>query len=133
MNELSWLIYLASVFNNIGIFFTIMGLLFVSAFIISCIVVAASREDKSNYNKIELKPYREEIKSLYKVLYIGLVAIFFGCVIPSRETVLLITASEISEKVLTSEKVNGIIDPTLDLIKQRIMNELNKYTNVDKK
>ena len=74
-----------------------------------------------SYNDDELK-YNEKIcKSMKTYMKIAFALLFTSgileCIIPTRQTVLLIAASEISEKIINKPEVQGIIDPSIDLLK----------------
>ena len=58
----------------------------------------------------------------------------FWIVLPTRETMILVAASEIGEKVITSEKVTTVIDPSVVLLKTWIEKQtLDLQTSITNK
>lgn len=117
MNSLSLLIYLAGVVNNLGAFMTLLSVLsLVSIFIITFLwLISVGDIDKELSKRI--------INFIKIPIVVGLITASFSTFIPSRQTVLLIAASEMGEKVLNNEKVGQVIDPSIDLITTWMKNE----------
>lgn len=112
MNALSWLIYLADVVNSIGILSSIVGFFALLTFLAGLVVLCANPDPE--YDKAE------------HVASIGLIrwstTVFIICsllliVLPGRDTVYAIAASEMGEEVLNSEtgsKAVKALDAWLD-------------------
>ena len=117
MNSLSWMIYFSEMFgklSEISAVVSVLAILF--AFIALVFKAAVYDMERTNIN--------------YKWVFVPfVVAIFCGIVhtvSPSRQTILLIASSEVGEKVLTSEKVQGIVDPSIDFVKMWLEKETEK-------
>lgn len=130
MNSLSWLIYLAEVVDTFG---KMLGTaLFVSIFALmaaSAGIVIGHVEEESAISSFG----KRLAKWTLGVLLIG--SIFF-VITPSRQTVLLIAASEIGERVMTHERAQRVIDPSVELLQtwirqqtQTIQREIQQSTN----
>lgn len=110
MNSLSWLIYFAEAVDTFG---KMLGTaLFISIFALmaaSAALVIGHVEDEpviSSFGK-------RLAKWTLSILFIGSI---LSVITPSRQTVLLIAASEIGERVMTSDRVQGVIDPSVELL-----------------
>lgn len=57
---------------------------------------------------------------------IPITALFIGSFIPSKQTVMMIAASQYGEKILESRAVKELTDPALDLLKNWITSENEK-------
>lgn len=131
MNSLSLLIYFAGVVGNLASFLSLITLLLILAMIGSIIFwVIYHDETDSSWRPLKDDALVEcrKTRDLWRkrVLNFALLAIFIGtinAIMPSRQTVLLIAASEMGEKVLNNEKVGQVIDPSIDLITTWMKNE----------
>jgi len=115
MNGLSWLIYLAEIGRELGGFFTFLAV--VAGIAAIGFMIAAFSDETKDVNKPTMWA-RSKISLAFMVL-----AGFMAAVMPGRQTVLLIAASEIGERALNSEKmakitdrVGGVVDPSIDLL-----------------
>lgn len=123
MNSLSWLIYLANVAGTLSGFLVFICVVFGLVTIVCFIAGLVHLEESPNRYPLEgedLETYRKCRKTLFKASGFFFVLLFlFGvtaAVIPDRQTVLLIAASEIGEQVVTHQRVQGVIDPSIDLL-----------------
>lgn len=128
MNNLSWMIYFIDVFQTIvrwSIFATIVSAISLSA---SFIMISICIDDCSKRKEIEkIERYQQTRLKFVKIcLPILIVSIIISTVIPSRQTLILISASEISEKIINSDNTKAIIDPSVNLLKGWIRKELDK-------
>lgn len=118
MNSLSWLIYLADVvgaFSHISA--AVIAFSAVALFVI--LLISIIRSDERDFNSGEfLKNY---IK--YPIYCLTIFSIL-TIIIPSQKTVLMIAASEMGEKVITSQKAADIIDPSIEYINKWLMNNI---------
>lgn len=131
MNSLSLLIYFAGIVGSLGSFLSLITILLIVATIGSIIfwIIFHDETDSSwrplkDESLVECRKVREQWRK--RVLNFALLAVFIGtinAIIPSRQTVLLIAASEMGEKVLNNEKVGQVIDPSIDLITTWMKNE----------
>jgi hypothetical protein len=93
MNSLSWMIYLASVVDNIGVIFGIMLVVGGLGLIFTTIPFLA---DHDEYGERLRRPLRNGIVAWIAVALLG-------SFLPSKETIYAIAASEYGEDILNSE------------------------------
>jgi hypothetical protein len=124
MNNLSILIYLSGVTGNLGNFLTFVAVVFGILGVVSLIVWLVNHDEtNSAYVRLEgdaLAGVRDRRKTAWRWFwcFCGLM-VFTGSLaslVPSRQTVLLIAASEMGERVLNHPRVNQVIDPGIDLL-----------------
>lgn len=97
VNNLSWLIFAADIVGPLKIVLLIVGI--ATVFIL---LIIAAIEENSTYIKYLLAPF---------------IVILIGLLIPSKQAIYLIAASEFGEDVLetkTADKVFKIVDQYLD-------------------
>jgi len=119
MNTLSWLIYLGGASSSLGFLSVLFAFVLFSFIIIYVLIFFANQEDKIVLESIKIFP----VKTMF---ILALLASISSCLLPSKETVYMIAASEIGQKVIESKNINGIVDSSLELVKQRINEELTK-------
>ena len=124
MNNLSILIYLSGVTGTLASFLTfvtiVFGLLGAVCLLIWLISHDETDADNRRLEGEALASRRETHKNSWKWFwrFCGLF-VFVGSLcsfIPTRQTVLLIAASEMGERVLNHPRVNQVIDPGIDLL-----------------
>lgn len=131
MNSLSLLIYFAGVVGNLASFLALITVLLILV-MIGSIIFWVIYHDETDFSwrplkddaLVECRKTRELWRK--RAFNFALLAVFIGAInaiIPSRQTVLLIAASEMGEKVLNNEKVGQVIDPSIDLITTWMKNE----------
>lgn len=130
MNSLSWLIYLAEVVDTFGKMLDVVLIIAVAALLAASIATVIGHLDE--------EPIITSFgKKLAKATLVtaSICSIFF-VITPSRQTVLLIAASEIGERVVTSDRVQGVIDPSIELLQtwirqqtQSIQREMQQSTS----
>jgi hypothetical protein len=117
MNSLSLLIYFAGVVQALGTF--IAMILIISLFLVFCIgfllLIAEGDFSKETFTGL--------VKTIKYTVITVIILASIQVFLPSRQTVLLIAASEMGEKVLNNEKVGQVIDPSIDLITTWMKNE----------
>jgi hypothetical protein len=108
MNTLSWLIYFAEIVDEIS---------FMSAtIIIVCLFYSICRLFFDDLDGI----------STNKLILISVFSMVIGLVTPSRQTVMMIVASEYGEKIIKSEQTQKIATPAMELLEKWILKELSK-------
>ena len=144
MNNLSILIYLSGVTDNLGNFLTFVTIVFGLLGAVCLLIWLISHDETDAANcRLEggaLAGRRETRKSSWKWFwrFCGLF-VFVGSLaslVPSRQTVLLIAASEMGERVLNHPRVNQVIDPGIDLLTtwmEKEKHELQKSMQQGKK
>ncbi len=98
MNSLSWLIYLADVCDNVDWVFSLITVLMTIAFIVWGLVGMAASDTETDPDF--WKGWR---KIGWVVPASALAAILLGSVVPSKETIYAIAASEMGEKALNTQ------------------------------
>lgn len=127
MNTLSWLLYLAEVSGSLkSVLATVTGLYIIT--ILSIIFYGAFLKDSSYSTKDEGWQRGHELQksALTKYIFLPALTISGYCIIPSATTVYAIAASEMGEKVLTSQpatKAMKALDAWLD---RQITPHMNK-------
>lgn len=125
MNNLSILIYLSGVTGTLAGFLTLVTVIFGFLSALSLLIWLICHDETDKYSHPlqgeDLAHRREIRKNSWKWFwrFCGLF-VFVGALtsfVPNRQTVLLIAASEMGERVLNHERVNQVIDPGIDLLK----------------
>lgn len=109
MNNLSWLIYVADMVGNLsGLLTGIIVMAVALTIIMGCIAVDSYDEEyKKSYGK-----------KAYKFLKLALLCGVLSVVVPSKNTLYLIAASEMGEQVIqteTAKKVELYLNKLLEL------------------
>ena len=135
MNELSLLIYTAGVVNQVSNFFMLLMMLFAVAFVLlsfaTMIAYVDSCERRISIDKTILSVLKKYLIFLItSIIITGIIS----NILPSRETVILIAASELNEKIINSPKLQGTSDPSSDLLTLWIQEQtIQIKKNIDKK
>ena len=134
MNNLSWFIYLADLLPALsGLLHGLAISLFVvcAAITVWALIKVGDLSDLINpkyHNvpqddvKIKLENERTSVIKKSKILVASLfitalIGLGISTVLPSRSTIILIGASEFGERLVTNPSVNGIVDPSIELLK----------------
>lgn len=112
MNSLSWLIYFSEFVGNLNSFLNGIGIAGMVIVLVTYLVILINNNQIWQNGK-------------YWVL-IPLGALFIGSFIPSKQTVMMIAASQYGEKILESKAVKELADPAMDLLKNWIISENQK-------
>jgi len=131
MNNLSWMIYLAGVSESLAGFFVFITVIFAILTAIATIVSVVNAVETDAYNRRysdNTLTYKRSLKkSAFKIAITAFICMIIAgstsALLPSRQTVLLIAASEIGERVVTSERAQSVIDPSVDLLKTWMQRE----------
>lgn len=116
MNTLSWLIYFAELVHN----FTFIALLIS----IACFLIwSIARFCFIYYHERMITKEDQERLPSSNYLIVGFILVGIVTVLPSKNTVMLIAASEVGQRLVTSERVVDVVDPSLDLLKTWIKKE----------
>lgn len=108
MNSLTWLIYLTAMIGKVSALF-IVGGVFIGVLIAFRALCVAIQHDHGALEEISVVP-----KTRYVV--IAILCIFIGNILPDRDTMVLMAASEVGQRVLSNDKVTATLDPALDLL-----------------
>jgi hypothetical protein len=106
MNTLSWIIYLAELSETLKAFLAIATAAAVFATAGFLITYAHSHR-------------QEEViwLSRTKISAMALIVSALSCaMLPSRQTVMLIVASELGERVVSNAQITSVVDPSLELL-----------------
>ena len=120
MNSLSWLILLINIFENFKgvLWFFIIGSSIVTACMLFTHFIIGNSEDDDWH----LKHFKRTLKFMILPIVLIIVSIF----VPNSRTVYLIAASEVGERVIQNERVQGLFDPSIDILKNYITLENEK-------
>lgn len=113
MNTLSWLIYLAGVTGSLSGFAVFIAVVFGLMAVVTVIVFCSTLD--SSADGVEL--FQKKCKGWFSTFMV--LMIFMGtlaALIPSRQTVLLIAASQMGEQVLNHPRVNEVVNPGIELL-----------------
>lgn len=131
MNNLSLLIYFAGTVGNIVTLLSLVTFLLLVATIGSIIGWFIYHDETDSFFRryqgddlVECRETRELWRK--RALKFAVLAFSIGIIngfTPNRSTVLLITASEMGEKVLNHPNIEQIMDPSVDLITTWMKNE----------
>ena len=124
MNTLSILIYMAGVAGSIGSFTafvaTVFGVLTLGSLAAFLFMQDETDAYKRPLSEDRLKTVRESRRKAWRWMWAFLaLMISTGMVataVPSRQTVLLIAASEMGERMLNHPRVDAVVDPRIDLL-----------------
>lgn len=110
MNSLSWTIYFIQIINS---FDTFLGWLTAFFFITALLAFFAPFAFKD-----EIVDHQKFLSRYWKFgIFSGFFFAFIGVMVPDRNTMLLIAASQIGERVMTSHTVQSVTDPSVDLLR----------------
>lgn len=116
MNTLSWLIYFAELVHNLTFI----------AFLISivCFLIwSIARFCFIFFHERMITKEDQKYLPSSNYLIVGFILLCIAKVLPSKNTVMLIAASEVGQHLVTSERVVDVVDPSLDLLKTWIKKE----------
>lgn len=124
MNTLSWLIYIAGVTGTLSKF-TIFIAVVLGVIALVFLIAAAVHTDETDSQSRPLPndqivERRKVRNTCWKYFWWGFIGMWFvggiASIMPSRQTVLLIAASEIGETVINHQRVIGVLDPSIELL-----------------
>ena len=124
MNSLSFLIYLAGVTGSVGSFLTFLAVVFGILATLSMVVWLVMHDETDRFSDRlkgdDLVACRSMRTKAWRWFwgFTGLL-VLAGCIAsitPTRQTVLLIAASEMGERVLNHPRVNSVVDPGIELL-----------------
>ena len=130
MNSLSWLIYVANVAESLSGFLAFITIVFALGAIPVCIVALVHMDEQPNYRQLsepDLTLRRKRKVAAFKLscaLFAAMTIVgITTSLIPNRQTVLLIAASEIGERVMTHQLVQDVVDPSINLLQTWIQQQ----------
>lgn len=113
MNTLSWFLYLADIANklyvNIGPSLVIT-FLFIIVPLFVCSVVYSEERDYENgeYKRVRVYPARHVGAHLKWIVPLWVIFFVLGMIIPSKDTLLMIAASQVGEQVIQLQQVQEL-------------------------
>lgn len=132
MNTLSWFIYFGGTADHMIGFFAFLAVVCGLGGIAFMVGYSACIGDVSYNLKIpENMAERARLRSarFTSIRWCATGLLIFGLIaamIPSRQTMILIAASQIGEKIVTNERVTSVVDPSIDLLKAWMVSETQK-------
>jgi len=113
MNNLSWLIYFADVIVSIGRLFSFLTFVCFCVIGVSAIVLFVSLDHD---NEVDRRIRALSARILKIFIPVAILMVLLTSLTPSKNTVMMIAASEMGERVLKSQQVQSVIDPSVDLL-----------------
>ena len=119
MNTLSWLIYLAEVLSSADNFAGAVAAITVTLAIFSGAALMMFRGE----NGIDM-PF---IGKIFKTtIVICTITSLIAIILPSKQTIILIAASELGQAAIQSEGAQRVIDPSLRYVESWLNNEIER-------
>ena len=115
MNSLSWLIYFAGLVHSLGLVALLVS-------VVCFAIWVGARLYFILDNGMITKEDQEKLPS-GTYLLVGFLCASIVTFLPSKNTVMLIAASELGQKLVTSQQVVDVVDPSIDLLKTWIKKE----------
>jgi hypothetical protein len=126
--SLVWIIYLASVVDGLKFLCMLGAMMSLAGMFFSGLAFSIWERGISGYT-------REDAMKIGKRFFYGLlICAFVGVLLPSRNNVILMVSAGIGQRIFESEKTQGMIDPSLELLKawiQKQTEELKKKKHDD--
>lgn len=116
MNSLSWLIYFAGLVDKM-IFITV-----VVSVVCFTIWIVARLSFILHHERMITKEDQERLPS-GNYLIVGFICAGIASFLPTKNTVMLIAASEVGQRLVTSQQVVDVVDPSIELLKTWIKKE----------
>ena len=131
MNTLSWLIYIAGVTGTLGNFLifiaSVLGVIGVIFFIAAAIQLDETDSQSRPLDPDKLTERRKSRGYCWRYFWWGFMGMWIvggiAAIMPSRQTVLLIAASEIGEQVVNHQRIIGVLDPSIELLQTWIQQQ----------
>jgi hypothetical protein len=142
MNNLSWFLYLADAVNGVGLLLgtfgaiiTAAGALWLTASLFSYETVKQYPENPKgpyDYKEVPLFVYDKYKPWAIFVIIVGIFMLITSVLVPSRNALYMIAASQMGEQVLQLEQVQSLggeagalASDTIELLRQKIGEQLN--------
>ena len=141
MNSLSWFIYLIYTLPSVAgllIFLSIMlGVAYLGIWLYRGIFTSRLDRESAAASEKRINEFIEQelpyVKKGHRKVLIGfLTCSILAALIPERQALVLIASSEVGEKIISSEKVQSVVDPSVELLKEWINAELAKLKEKQK-
>lgn len=124
MNNLSIFVYLIQIFENISAVLSTMAICLLAVGVVAVIVFGIAVADDASDEVVEF--FGKLCKIWLKII---IPVSICWAIIPTKETMLLIAASEVGEKIVTSEKITSVVDPSVTLLKTWIEKQTQDIQN----
>lgn len=116
MNSLSWLIYFASLVDNLTVVAILVSTVCFTIWLMARLTFFIL------YERMITKEDQKQLPS-GNYLIVGFICAGLAVFLPSKNTVMLIAASELGQRLVTSQQVVDVIDPSIELLKTWIKKE----------
>jgi hypothetical protein len=140
MNALSWLIYLVGMITNLsaalGVILGVSIFLCIAILIFKAIAFLSANDSwkKEALQAEDYIAWQKQFSKYFKwVFSIFVVSLFLTIFVPERQTMIMIAASEVSERVIKTETmqsalndVSGLSGDAVELLKEYIKSETDK-------
>lgn len=119
MNGISFLIYVIGMVGNFSVLFAWLGALLIAGFLIGSFILLGVTSDTYNKESFE-EAWKWVIGNAWKFIAGGVFFIMLSIATPSKQTMVLIAASEIAEEVVAIEEVAQVGGEAGMLIRESI-------------
>lgn len=130
MNNLSIFIYLAELIPSIGHMCVLFACLAAAGIFVCFMLRDLNNTVYSFDSKEDIENKKSTVSSANKGLKVFpiviVVCIAVATIIPSRQTIMMIAASEFGESIYKSDQIQDILNPASKLLKSYIRDELEK-------
>lgn len=116
MNSLSWLIYFAGLVHSLIFITVVVSIVCFSIWTMVRLFFILDHE------RMITKEDQEQLPS-GNYLIVGFICAGIASFLPSKNTVMLIAASEVGQRLVTSQQVVDVVDPSIELLKMWIKKE----------
>lgn len=131
MNGLSWMLYWSDVVGNLGPLLVIGGVVLCGGALIMAVVGATYRDYARSRDEDDWKSERSLQKKAWAPALFGATLIAAAAFVPSKNTIMLIAASEVGETVIASgeaQKLGGeagqLATDSLRLLRKYVSDQL---------
>lgn len=117
MNSVSWFIYIAQVSNSTGQMFVALGIIgLVACALYTLIATTVASVDADDFN----------LRCPQARYFAGAITfLLIGNLMPARDTMFAIAASQVGEKIINSETVRGVADDATKALQQWIKKQID--------
>lgn len=150
MNSLSWFVYFAEIIPTTANIFAVFAFCLSVLYLVLSIGYGTKMDELRSLhtNRYGIRQSDEDKEETQNRIdeewrWFGRVTVIMGfffllftaiaILLPSRTTLILIAASEFGEKIVTSERVVGIVDPSVELLKAWIESQTRELSSKGKR
>lgn len=132
MNNVSWFLYLSDLVQSLSIFFGITAFAGLVVFA-GLLAYGGSKKDFERHGNDRWEYGDKVQKKAFKFLPLVILVLFMAFILPSKETMYMIAASQVGEQIIQLEQVQdiggeagGLAKDAIDLLRQQIQEQLTE-------